>query len=582
MTRSPEKRHRVVELSTHEGADFRRIFEHSNDAIFVIDPERDRILNANPMACRMLGYSREEFLRTTVSTIHPQEMPVLIEFAQSVFEHGCGWTDELNCRRKTGETIAAEISASTMDSGDGLCIIALVRDIAERKRMEAELRGAQRELERRVQERTVELARANELMKREIEERKRLEGALYKIERRNRHILNASSALERMVAERTSELVQANEQMRKEIAERKAAEQALEDLKARLEAENVYLQEELKAEFNASEIVGGSRVISRLLHRVGLVAPTDTSILITGDSGTGKELIARTIHERSARRDRSLIRVNCGAIPRDLFESEFFGHVRGAFTGALKDRAGRFELADGATLFLDEVCEIPIELQSKLLRVLQEGQFERVGDERTLSVDVRVIAATNRDLEREVEAKRFREDLLFRINVFPIHLPPLRERREDIPPLAVHFLRLASNKLKRANLRLTQANVDHLLAYDWPGNARELQNVIERAVTTCRNGTLHFDCPQNGGEKALDSGNRSGEVNATSERIVTESTRAQRDRDNIIAALTLAGGKVSGPGGAAERLGLKPTTLASRIKALGIEKPPRRKGRTSA
>ena len=265
----------------------------------------------------------------------------------------------------------------------------------------------------------------------------------------------------------------------RDVSQRREADEKLhaaltevDRLRERLELENAYLQEEIRIETNPRGIIGQSEAIQKTLRQVKLVAPTTAAVIITGESGTGKELIARAIHEASSRRDRPMIRVNCAAIPRELFESEFFGHVRGAFTGAVRDRIGRFELADGGTLFLDEVGEIPLELQSKLLRVLQEGNFERVGEERTRSVDVRVIAATNRNLKQEVQRGRFREDLYFRLNVFPVDSVPLRERREDIPLLAQHFL--LSEKLK-SDLRLSEGDVRRLTRYDWPGNVRELQ-----------------------------------------------------------------------------------------------------------
>jgi transcriptional regulator with GAF, ATPase, and Fis domain len=229
----------------------------------------------------------------------------------------------------------------------------------------------------------------------------------------------------------------------------------VDQLRERLEQENAYLQEEIRTETNPRGIIGRTAAVQKTLRQVGLVAPTDATVMITGESGTGKELIARAIHEASSRSDRPLIRVNCAAIPRELFESEFFGHVRGAFTGALRDRIGRFELADGGTLFLDEVGEIPLELQGKLLRVLQEGHFERVGEERTRAVNVRVIAATNRELKQEVKQGRFREDLYFRLNVFPVETVPLRDRREDVPLLAQHFLASESKSFK-SDLRLSE------------------------------------------------------------------------------------------------------------------------------
>ena len=343
-------------------------------------------------------------------------------------------------------------------------------------------------------------------------------------------------------------------------------------LRERLELENAYLQEEIRIETNPRGIIGQSEAIQKTLRQVKLVAPTSAAVMITGESGTGKELIARAIHEASSRRDRPLIRVNCAAIPRELFESEFFGHVRGAFTGAMRDRIGRFELADGGTLFLDEVGEIPLELQGKLLRVLQEGNFERVGAERTRAVDVRLIAATNRDLKQEVQRGRFREDLYFRLNVFPVESVPLRERREDIPLLAQHFLTRESKALK-SELRLSEGDARRLSRYDWPGNVRELQNVIERAAILAQNGRLRIDLPDVSGVQPSPGAPR---VKADSRPAVMTSTEMRaHERANILAALEACSGKVFGPGGAAEMLDIKPTTLASRIKALGIAPRPR-------
>jgi PAS domain S-box-containing protein len=354
---------------------------------------------------------------------------------------------------------------------------------------------------------------------------------------------------------------------RREADERlRAAHAEVDALHKRLELENAYLQEEIRREGNHRGIIGTSAQIQTILRQVELVAPADASVLITGESGTGKELIARAIHQASDRSARPLIRVNCAAIPRELFESEFFGHSRGAFTGALRDRIGRFELADGGTIFLDEVGEIPLDLQGKLLRVLQEGQFERVGEERTRAVDVRVIAATNRDLEAEVKRGRFRRDLFFRLNVFPIHSVPLRERPEDIPPLALHFLDRPGRKAGAGKLTLTQGDVRRLCRYDWPGNVRELENVIERGVILARDGRLRLDLPGDGAPRVGAAAAPLGEERP----ILTEEDRRARDQAGLIAALRAAGGKVSGPGGAAERLGIRPTTLASRLKTLGI------------
>jgi len=364
----------------------------------------------------------------------------------------------------------------------------------------------------------------------------------------------------------------------RDISDRRRAEaqlrQALsqvETLKARLEMENAYLQEEIREEYSYKEIVGKSAAISNIIHQVELVAKTDANVLISGESGTGKELIARAIHDISRRRDRALIRVNCASIPRDLFESEFFGHVKGAFTGAVKDRTGRFELADGGTLFLDEVGEIPHELQSKLLRVLQEQQFERIGDSQTRHVDVRIIAATNRNLKREVEKNNFREDLYFRLNVFPIVAPALRERLEDVPLLASHFLSRACQQFNKPGLSITIADMQRLQGYPWPGNIRELINVIERGVILSQQERIRIDLP----EVKLDPqdellpGSRKNRHQTT---LLTDAERYMRDRNNIIKALKASQGKIFGPGGAAELLDVKPTTLASRIKRLRINR----------
>jgi transcriptional regulator with GAF, ATPase, and Fis domain len=346
----------------------------------------------------------------------------------------------------------------------------------------------------------------------------------------------------------------------------------IEQLKAHLELENTILQEEVQEAKALGAMVGQSAAMKKLLRQVEMVARTDATVLILGESGTGKELIAREIHKNSRRGERPLIRVNCASIPKDLYESEFFGHAKGAFTGAFKDRAGRFEAAHGGTLFLDEVGEIPLELQSKLLRVLQEGQYERVGEERTRVVDARIIAATNRDLPKDVEEGRFRQDLYYRLNVFPIKVAPLRERKEDIPLLAAHFLDKAIRKLKLPPARLTQAHIAQFQNHDWPGNIRELQNTIERALILAQNGVLWFDLPDS--QRAAPAGPAAPRTEKGPEpEILSDAELRQRERDNVLAALNKTGWKIHGPGGTAELLGVKPTTLISRLKKLGLKKP---------
>ena len=327
--------------------------------------------------------------------------------------------------------------------------------------------------------------------------------------------------------------------------------------------------EELETKNDSTGIVGKSDALQKALSRIEKVAPTDSTVLIQGETGTGKEAIAKEIHRQSRRSEKPLIRVNCASIPRELYESEFFGHVKGAFTGAFKDRIGRFEAANGGTLFLDEVGEIPLELQSKLLRALQEKQYERVGDDQTRTVNVRIIAATNRDLRAEVSAGRFREDLYYRLNVFPIEVPPLRARTEDIPLLVRHFMAHFARETGCSAARLTPVGLGALQRYDWPGNIRELRNVVERAMILARGGTLEFDWPIVPRMEAA----YSAEAQTTEDRpILTEREMQLRERENPLLVLQKTDWKIKGENGAAAFLGIKPTTLLSRIKKLGLRR----------
>jgi len=312
--------------------------------------------------------------------------------------------------------------------------------------------------------------------------------------------------------------------------------------------------------------------LRQLISQVEIVAPTDATVLILGETGTGKELVAREIHRCSRRKEKPLVAVNCSCIPKDLYESEFFGHARGAFTSAVKERIGRFEAATGGTLFLDEISEIPLELQSKLLRVLQEKCYERVGEERTRRADVRIVAASNRDLKKEVAAGRFREDLYYRLNVFPMKLAPLRDRREDIPLLAAHFIELSVRELGGPRPRLTQAGIDALTGYDWPGNIRELRNLIERAVIFARGGALDFELPARDPSPAQIPA-ASGVESRVKAEFLTDSEMQRLERENLFAVLEKTGWKIKGIDGAAELLGVKPTTLISRIGKMGLKRP---------
>jgi len=449
-----------AEEAVRESEDrFRNIFEHSNEAIFLIDPDQDEILDANSKACRMLGYSREQLLSLPISAVHPSEMPQMLRFVHSVMKEGEGWTDDLTCMTRTGQALPAEISASVVEILGRSCIIALVRDLTERER----------------------------------------------------------------------------------------ARQVLAD--------------EVQAQYNYEEIVGKSQTLQEALKQVELVAPTDSSVLILGETGTGKELVCRALHHASQRSGQPLVKLNCAAIPSGLIESELFGHERGAFTGAISQKRGRFELAHEGTIFLDEIGDIPLETQPKLLRLLQEQEFERVGGTRTIQVDVRVIAATHRNLEEMVRAGEFREDLFYRLNVFPVVLPPLRQRREDIPLLATYFAHRVCARLGRPACEFSEGATERLLAYPWPGNVRELENIVERAVILCGGGTIDYEHVQ---VEATAPGRAPP---AAEERI---RPLQEMERPYILAALRAAGGKVSGRKGAAEMLGLKPSTLDSRMKRLGI------------
>ena len=362
------------------------------------------------------------------------------------------------------------------------------------------------------------------------------------LRRLQRQLKEANETLEQKVVERTAELGEALDEVEK--------------LKQQLEAENIYLREEIQGEHNFEDLVGGSEAIGKVLTQVDQVASTDATVLILGETGTGKELLARAVHNRSGRKERPLVKVNCAALPSELIESELFGHEKGAFTGAAAQKIGRFELADGGTIFLDEIGDLPLELQAKLLRVLQEGELERLGSAKTLQVDVRVIAATNRDLEEAVREKTFREELFYRLNVFPIQSPPLREREGDIPLLVTFFVNKYSAKIGRSIEAVSKEAMAALQMYPWPGNVRELENVIERAVIVCPGDILEAGdwLPKSHSDVMLS-------VSGTLDDV---------QRSHILEVLGLTQWRIRGPDGAARILGVKPTTLEARMKRLGI------------
>jgi len=364
--------------------------------------------------------------------------------------------------------------------------------------------------------------------------------------------------LEKIVEARTAELVLARQEadLKKQIAE--AALSEVKSLKEQLEAERAYLKEEIKLEHNHENIIGKSDALKYVLYKVEQIAASDTTVLVLGETGTGKELVARAIHDFSKRKKRALVKINCAALPANLIESELFGHEKGAFTGSSGRQLGRFEIADGATLFLDEIGELPLDLQSKLLRVLQDGEFERLGSSRTIKVDARIVTATNRNLEEEVRQGRFREDLWYRLNVFPITMPPLRNRMEDIPLLVEFYVKKITKRMGKDTSIIPRTVMNTLQNYHWPGNVRELENVLERAVINSPGPKLHLADDLNKPFAYLSK---------------NQKTLEAVERDYIIRMLEQTQWKVSGQNSAAQILGLNRSTLRARMRKLGIEKP---------
>ena len=598
------------------GADmsFRAVAQSSHDAIIIGD-QSGTILFWNKGAKEIFGHESEETVGKPLTLLMPERYRLahqhgLERYSKTGKTRILGETVELSGLRKTGEEFPLELTLSAWREEGRLFFSGIIRDISQRKKAEEALRqseekyrdifnqavegiyqatpggtflnvnaalshllgydspqtlmeavkdiGRQLYVEPGRREEFCRLLEQHDVVTDFESQVHRADGTPIWISENARVIRNAEGG------------VQWYQGFLVDISGRKQAEELLEQ-QNRLQAENWYLQEEVLEAGAFGDLVGQSPALRNVIRQIDLVAPTEATVLILGESGTGKELVAREIHKRSQRKDRPLIRVNCASIPRELYESEFFGHVKGAFTGAVKDRAGRFEAADGGTLFLDEVGEIPPDLQSKLLRVLQEQQYERVGEERTRHVDVRVIAATNKDLKQEVDAGRFRQDLYYRLNVFPLELSPLRERKEDIPLLAEYLLGVTSKKLHCAQPRLTTALVGQLERYNWPGNVRELQNVIERGLILSGQQGLEFDIPQQG-EGRVPSPHQESNASLKRRPVVSEHEMRRWERDNTLAALQQADWKIYGKGGAAERLGLKPTTLVARIKKMGIQR----------
>ena len=594
---------------------FRAVAQSSNDAIIIGD-QAGNILFWNSGAQTIFGYQSEEVVGKSLTMLMPKRYRAphqqgMARFCGKGETHILGKTVELHGLKKNGEEFPLELTLSAWTESSQQFFSGIIRDISQRKDAEEALRESE-EKYRSIFNQAVEgmyqttpqgtFLNANPALSQLLgydstqalmERVNDIGGQLYVDPDRRKEfcqLVDVQEIINDFESEvyrrdgRTTWISENARVIRNEegtsqwyegfvvdISARKEAEQLLEATN-RLQAENMFLQEEVIEARAFGDLVGQSPALANVIRQIDLVAPTEATVLILGESGTGKELVAREIHKRSQRADKPLIRVNCASIPKELYESEFFGHVKGAFTGAVKDRAGRFEAADGGTLFLDEVGEISLDLQSKFLRVLQDQQYERVGEERTRKVDVRIIAATNRDLKKEAEAGRFRQDLYYRLNVFPLEIVPLHERKEDIPLLAEHLLSLAAKKFNCPKPRLTKALVAKLQRYDWPGNIRELQNVIERSLIVSGGQELQFDIPQPGGGRSMPHPASVSRQGASEEEVVTEDEMRARERNNTIAALIKSNWKIYGSGGAAELLGMKPTTLVARIKKMGIQR----------
>jgi formate hydrogenlyase transcriptional activator len=637
----------------------RNLFEHAQDALFLLDPDHEAILDVNPAACQLLGYVREELLTLSIPAICANEMPQFRAFLRSILQAGSGRIATLSYVTRAHERVSVGISASVVDVEDRLCVIAFVREIERASGTESRATHDRGHREQGSGQAPADASESRQLYRMLLEinnaiisnltrqalfhaiaealrkvipfdravlpiydaekdvlrtfalEGRSVPGHSHEVDTEiSRHesgsgwaftqrrpllkrelmtegefpsddILLAGGIHSYVVVpliarekglgtlflassqpdQYSPEDVVLLESVAKQIAlaiENMLAYEEIDRLRAKLEEENRYLQEEIGTEYNLEEIIGQSPAMKQVFKAIGTVAPTDATVLILGETGTGKELVARALHNLSSRRRQALVKVNCAALPAGLIESELFGHEKGAFTGALTRRTGRFELANGGTLFLDEIGDLLPELQPKLLRVLQEGEFERVGGHQTIRVNVRVIAGTNRDLEQAIHTGGFRPDLYYRLSVFPIRVPPLRERAADIPLLARYFTQKCAARLGKRTPSVSPATIESLLAYAWPGNVRELENVVERAVILSQSAQLDL-----AGWRPTVAPSGSGEAILTLEEL---------ERRHILAVLEGTGGRISGERGAAKLLGMKPTTLDARMKKLGISR----------
>jgi PAS domain S-box-containing protein len=605
------------ELKSSE-ATYRAVFNAASDAILVFDREQGSILDANQRMTEMYGYTVDEVRQLNMGDLSLNELPYTLENAAKWMKQAAAGKPQLfewQAKHKSGRLFWVEMNLKLASLGGKEVLLAVVRDISEPRRLAAAATSLHLKIQKALTElhesedRFGKAFRANpqpmsittvangkyvdvnesfltmsgyareEVIGHTSHELKVWEtpqtrngfidqlkdqGSLVNVETRFRRkdgsfrvLLSSAERLE-MGGEECLILASSDitERKESELALRKAHEE-LSQMQVQLEAENIYLQQELQLDRAFGEIVGHSDAIKYVLAKISQVSPTDSTVLITGETGTGKELVAHAIHDASLRKDRPLIRVNCAALSASLIESELFGHEKGAFTGATARKLGRFELADGGTIFLDEIGELPLELQKKLLRVLQEGEFERLGGTKTIRVNVRVISATNRNLKLLTEKGAFREDLWYRLNVFPITVPPLRQRKEDIPNLVEHFVHKSARKLGKTITSVSPRAMQSLQAHSWPGNVRELANVIERAVIQTQGTVLHL----------VES------LQPLEEPAAAVKSLEEIEREHVIRTLDSCGWRIEGPYGAAKILGLNPSTLRARLAKLGIQRP---------